>query len=131
MRGAALSTGLRWYFFADRCQELDTASVPGAGIAPSAAEQTCSACPAIVSSELADRSESPITESPITAPGSRWTGFWRRRAVHSDRGETRCRGQRRRSSARHRGRPKKALSKRRQATPRGVPPQSLQGPADG
>ena len=81
MRGDALSTGLRRYFFADRCQELDTASVPGAGIAPSAAEQTCSACPAIVSSEIADRSESTITERPITAPGSRWTGFWRRRAV--------------------------------------------------
>jgi hypothetical protein len=38
MRGAALSTGLRRYFFADLCHELDTASVPGAGIAPSAAE---------------------------------------------------------------------------------------------
>ena len=39
----------------------------------------------------------------------------------SDRGETRCRGERRRSSSRHRGHPKKALSKRHQGTPRGEP----------
>ena len=51
MRGALVSTGSTPYFFADLCQELDTASVPGGGVVPSATEQTCSACPAI-SSEL-------------------------------------------------------------------------------
>src|SRR5258707_12327369 len=123
MRGAALSTGLRWYFFADRCQELDTASVPGAGIAPSAAEQTCSACPAIVSSELADRSERPITERPITAPGSRWTGFWRRRAVQFPTVAKRAVAANGAAAAQGTaGRPKKALSKRHQATPRGGTP---------
>jgi hypothetical protein len=33
MRGALLSTGSRPYF-ADLCQELDTASIPGGGVAP-------------------------------------------------------------------------------------------------
>src|SRR5207247_4422570 len=61
IRGALLSIGSRPYFFADLCQELDTASIPGGGDAPSATEQTCSTCPAKVSSELADRSGSPIT----------------------------------------------------------------------
>src|SRR5215831_5742652 len=61
IRGALLSIGSRPYPFADLCQELDTASIPGGGGAPSATEQTCSACPTIVPSELAERSESPIT----------------------------------------------------------------------
>src|SRR5947207_5665059 len=65
IRGALLSIGSRPYFFADLCQELDTASIPGGGTAPSATEQTCSTCPAKVSSELAD-----CSGSPITAPGS-------------------------------------------------------------
>src|SRR5467141_1244536 len=76
MRGALLSSGSRPCFFADLCQELDTASIPGGGVTPSATEQTCSACPAIVSSELANRSE-----GPITAPGLLWTRSWRRRTV--------------------------------------------------
>src|SRR5215831_14467588 len=65
IRGALLSIGSRPYLFADLCQELDTASIPGGGVAPSATEQTCSTCPTIVPSELAERSE-----TPITAPGS-------------------------------------------------------------
>src|SRR5262252_7098744 len=67
IRGALPSIGSRPYFFADLCQELDTASIPGGGVAPSATEQTCSTCPTVVPSELAERSE-----TPITAPGSRW-----------------------------------------------------------
>src|SRR6266403_1364941 len=67
MRGALLSSGSRPCFFADLCQELDSASIPGGGVAPSATEQTCSACPKIVPNEPAERSD-----SPITAPGSRW-----------------------------------------------------------
>src|SRR5215813_5355321 len=67
IRGALLSIGSRPYLFADLCQELDTASIPGGGVAPSATEQTCSACPKIVPTELAER-----CDSPITAPGSRW-----------------------------------------------------------
>ena len=54
MRGALLSTGSTPYSFADLCQELDTASIPGGGVVPSTTEQTCSACPA---NELAERSE--------------------------------------------------------------------------
>src|SRR6516162_5141320 len=65
IRGALLSIGSRPYLFADLCQELDTASIPGGGVAPSATEQTCSTCPTIVPSELAERSE-----TSITAPGS-------------------------------------------------------------
>ena len=65
MRGAWLSIGSTPYFFADLCQELDTASIPGGGVVPSATEQTCSACPAMVSSELADRSESPIAQPKL------------------------------------------------------------------
>ena len=57
MRGALLSTGSTPYSFADLCQELDTASIPGGGVVPSTTEQTCSACPAI-SSEL-----EPLRES--------------------------------------------------------------------
>jgi hypothetical protein len=69
IRGALLSIGSRPYFFADLCQELDTASIPGGGVAPSATEQTCSTCPTIVPSELAERSESPIT-APVVDDGS-------------------------------------------------------------
>src|SRR6516165_2894470 len=36
IRGALLSIGSRPYLFADLCQELDTASIPGGGVAPSA-----------------------------------------------------------------------------------------------
>jgi hypothetical protein len=115
IRGALLSIGSRPYFFADLCQELDTASIPGGGVAPSATEQTCSACPTIVPSELAERS--------ITAPGSRWRLIAIARRPVSDYGETRCRGERRPQSTAD---TKKALSKRPQGTPRGVPPQSPQ-----
>ena len=52
MRGALVSTGSTPYFFADLCQELDTASNPGGGVVPSATEQTCSACPAICRASL-------------------------------------------------------------------------------
>src|SRR6516225_4274472 len=82
IRGALLSIGSRPYSFADLCQELDTASIPGGGVAPSATEQTCSACPTIVPSELAERSE-----SPITAPGSRWWLIAMARRQVSDCGE--------------------------------------------
>src|SRR5258708_21264125 len=55
MRGALLSSGSRPCFFADLCQELDTACIPSGSVAPSATEQTCSACTALVASELAER----------------------------------------------------------------------------
>ena len=58
MRGALLSTGSSPYFFADLCQDLN-GFYPGGGAAPSATEQTCSTCPAKVSSELSDRSGVP------------------------------------------------------------------------
>src|SRR5215470_2132375 len=90
IRGALLSIGSRPYFFADLCQELDTASIPGEGVAPSATEQTCSACPTIVPSEPAERSE-----SPITAPGSSWWLIAMARRPVSDCGETRSSGERR------------------------------------
>src|SRR5215467_16107270 len=61
MRGALLSTGSTPYLVADRCHELDISSAPDKGAAPSATEQTCSACPAKVTSESEDRSETPIT----------------------------------------------------------------------
>src|SRR5216684_6108245 len=120
MRGALLSSGSRPCFFADLRQELDTACIPSGGVAPSATEQTCSACPAIVSSELADRSE-----SPITAPGLLRTRSWRRRAVQFPTVAKRAVAAN--GAAAPRGTadtPKKALSKRYQGTPRGVPPQS-------
>src|SRR5262245_16556441 len=68
MRGALLSAGSTPYFFADLCQEVDTCSTPGGGAAPSAIEQTCSACPVAVSSELAQRSEVAIMD---LLPGDR------------------------------------------------------------
>src|SRR5215472_12486290 len=63
IRGALLSIGSRPYLFADLCQELDTASIPRGGVAPSATEQTCSTCPTIVPSELAERFETPINRT--------------------------------------------------------------------
>src|SRR5262245_28266675 len=51
MRGALLATGSTPYLVADRCHELDISSAPDKGAAPSATEQTCSACPAKVTSE--------------------------------------------------------------------------------
>jgi hypothetical protein len=86
-----LSSGSRPYFFADLCQELDTPSIPGGGVAPSATEQMRSACPAIVSSELVDRSK-----SSITAPGSLSSRSWARGAVQFV--AKRCRGERHRTS---------------------------------
>src|SRR5712671_5193384 len=56
MRGALVATGSTACLFADLCQELDTPSIHGGGVAPSATEYTCSACAATVWSELPERS---------------------------------------------------------------------------
>src|ERR1700746_3541764 len=118
IRGALLSIGSRPYFFADLCQELDTASIPGGGVAPSATEQTCSACPTIVPRELAERSE-----DPIIAPGLRWSLIALARA---DQFQTVAKRAAVANGALKAPRCQKALSHQHQGTPRGVPPQSPQ-----
>src|SRR5258705_111468 len=81
------------------------------------AQASSARCATAVSDEIR------IAEHPITAPGSRWTGFWRRRAVEFPTVAKRAVAAN--GVAVPRGTAdalKKALSKRHQATPGGGTP---------
>src|SRR5438874_2546752 len=93
MHGALLSAGSTPCLVADLCQELDTSSTPGRGAAPSATEQTYSACPAKVPSKAEDRSESRITHLVHDGHARRRTGAVEfPRVLQAERpARTRCR----------------------------------------